>query len=72
MTKVLRAIRAVRLLARDGAVPRPLRWLASIGILPIPGPLDEAVLLVVAAALWVFYRDALRNAWDRAALNPPV
>jgi len=62
-----RAIRAARLLARDGRVPRPLRWLAVVGLLPIPGPVDEAVLLVAAGLLWAFYRDELAAAWAQAA-----
>lgn len=61
-----RAIRAVRLLAKDGGLPRWLRALAAIGIAPIPGPLDEAVLLVVAAILWLGYRERLRTAWRNA------
>jgi hypothetical protein len=62
-----RAARAVRLLARDGGLPRWLRILAAAGLAPIPGPLDEALLLVVAAILWVGYRDRLRAAWRAAA-----
>jgi hypothetical protein len=58
-----RAVRAVRLLAKDGGLPRWLRALAAIGIAPIPGPFDEAVLLVVAAILWLGYRERLRAAW---------
>lgn len=61
-----RTLRAVRLLAREGRIPRPLRALAAFGLLPIPGPLDEAVLLLVAAVLWLFYRDVLADAWRRA------
>ena len=37
-----RLLRAVKLLARDGRIPKPLRGLAAFGLLPIPGPLDEA------------------------------
>jgi hypothetical protein len=59
-----RAIRAVRLLARDGGIPRPLRWLAVVGLLPIPGPVDEAVLLLVALLLWAFYRERVTEAWQ--------
>jgi hypothetical protein len=62
-----RAVRAVRLVARDGSLPRWLRVLAAVGLAPIPGPFDEAVLLVVAAILWLGYRDRLRTAWRDAA-----
>jgi hypothetical protein len=57
------ALRAVRRLAAEERIPRPLRWLAVVGLLPIPGPVDEAILLVVAALLATFYRDLLREAW---------
>jgi hypothetical protein len=62
-----RTVRAVRLLARDGSLPRWLRALAAIGLAPIPGPFDEAVLLIVAAILWLGYRERLRIAWRDAA-----
>jgi hypothetical protein len=58
-----RTIRAVTLLARDGKIPRPLRGLALFGLLPLPGPLDEVALLIVAALLFLFYRDRIRRAW---------
>jgi hypothetical protein len=53
-------------LARDRRIPRPLRWLAAIALLPIPGPFDEAVLLVLAPIFFVFYRGHMREAWARA------
>jgi hypothetical protein len=62
-----RTLRAVKLLARDGRIPRPLRGLVAVGLLPVPGPFDEAVLLVAAALLFVFYREPLREAWRSAA-----
>ena len=58
-----RLIRTVRLLARDGRIPRPLRGLVAFGLLPLPGPLDELALLVAGALLWIFHRRALRDAW---------
>ena len=67
MAFVRRAARAVRLLAKDGGLPRWLRALAAVGIAPIPGPFDEAVLLVVAAILWVGYRERLHAAWRDAS-----
>ena len=66
-----RSIHAVRLMARDGRIPGPLRWAAAFGLLPIPGPLDEAVLLLVAAILWLGYRDRLREAWQHAGDSTP-
>ena len=68
---MFRLIRAVKLLARDGRIPRPLRSLAAVGLLPIPGPVDEAVLLVVGLLLYVAYREPLRDAWSRAAGPKP-
>jgi hypothetical protein len=64
---VKRTARAVRLLARDGNLPRWLRGLAAVGLAPVPGPFDEIVLLVVAAILWLGYRERLRAAWHDAA-----
>jgi hypothetical protein len=61
---VRRLLRAVRLLARDGGIPRPLRGLVAFGLLPLPGPLDELALLAAGAWLWLFHRRALREAWS--------
>jgi hypothetical protein len=61
-----RTIRAARLLARDRRVPRPLRWGAALGLLPIPGPFDEAVLLIVAPLFFIFCRQPMRDAWSAA------
>ena len=61
-----RTARAVRIVLSHGGIPRPVRWLAAFGVAPIPGPIDEAVLLLVAAILFVFYRRELREAWKHA------
>ena len=66
MTAARRLIRAVRILAGDGRIPRPLRALVAFGLLPVPGPIDEAVLVVNGVILWVFYRARLREAWAQA------
>lgn len=63
-----RLIRAVRIAAADRRIPRPLRWFAGLGLLPIPGPVDELVLLAVAIPLAVFYRRPLADAWRRAGV----
>jgi hypothetical protein len=36
------------------------------GALPIPGPVDEVVLLFAAGILYTFYRQPMREAWQRA------
>jgi hypothetical protein len=61
-----RTIRAVRLAATDKRIPKPLRRLAALGLAPIPGPFDEALLLIVAIPLALFYREPLADAWTRA------
>jgi hypothetical protein len=62
-----RTIRAVKLVLRNGRIPGPLRWGAALGLLPVPGPFDEAVLLAVGGILCLFYRNRLTDAWKRAA-----
>jgi hypothetical protein len=70
MTAFLRRlIRATRIVATDTRIPRPLRWFAALGLLPIPGPFDEAILVLVAIPLALFYRGPLHEAW-RAARTP--
>jgi hypothetical protein len=61
-----RTANAVRIVLRQGGIPRPIRWLAALGLAPIPGPFDEAVLLLVALILFLFYRRELRQAWKDA------
>ncbi len=61
-----RTIRATTLLARDDRVPKPLRWIAAVGLAPIPGPVDEAVLLLIAPVFMIFYRAPMRDAWEQA------
>jgi hypothetical protein len=65
-----RLIRAVRYAATDSRIPRPLRWLVALGLLPVPGPFDEAVLLLAAIPLGLFYREPLADAWRRSGDEP--
>ena len=62
----LKPFHAARILARDHRIPKPLRWLVLCGLLPIPGPVDEAILLIAAPLLYVFGRKPMRDAWQRA------
>jgi hypothetical protein len=64
---VTHTARAVRIVVGHRGIPRPLRWLAGLALLPIPGPFDEAMLLLVAAILFLFYRPELQQAWRDAA-----
>jgi hypothetical protein len=61
-----RLFRAVRYAASDKRIPRPLRWLVGLGLLPVPGPFDEIVLLIAAVPLGLFYREPLAEAWRRS------
>jgi len=61
-----RLLRAVRYAATDKRIPRSLRWLVALGLLPVPGPFDEIVLLVAAVPLGLFYRGSLAEAWRRS------
>jgi len=61
-----RTVRAVRIAATDKRIPRPLRWLAALGLAPVPGPFDEALLLIVSVPLALFYREPLSDAWRQA------
>ena len=67
---VARTIRATGILVRDQRIPRPLRWCAGLALLPIPGPFDEAVLLLLAPPLFLFYRSSLRDAWEHSVSQP--
>ena len=66
----MKTIRAVTLVIRDGRIPRPIRWGGALGLLPIPGPFDDVVLLIIGGLLWVFYRDRLKEAWNHAGKRP--
>jgi len=59
-------IRAVRYAATDKRIPWPLRGLVGLGLLPVPGPFDEIVLLIAAVPLGLFYREPLAEAWHRS------
>jgi hypothetical protein len=61
-----RVVAAMRLLARDERIPKPLRAIAGIGLLPIPGPFDEAVLVLIAPVFVALYREPMREAWEQA------
>jgi hypothetical protein len=66
-TFIARTVRATGLLARDKRVPKPVRGLVALGLLPVPGPVDEVLLLVLAPFLFTFYREPMREAWRDAS-----
>ena len=61
-----RLLHATKILVRDKRIPRPLRWLAAVALMPIPGPVDEVALLVLAPLLVAFHREPMREAWRAA------
>jgi len=60
----------LKLIMRDERLPRPLRWAAAFALLPVPGPVDEVVLLLVAPVVALLYRKPLADAWRRAVESP--
>jgi hypothetical protein len=60
----------MKILARDERIPKPVRYLAGFALLPIPGPVDEAVLILVAPLFLGLYRPYFREAWAAAAVEP--
>jgi hypothetical protein len=59
--RLRRWLRLAKALAREPREPRPVRALFVVGLLPIPGPVDEVVLLLALAIVAVFYRPILRE-----------
>jgi hypothetical protein len=62
---LFRLIRAMKTLARDERIPKTLRWVAGLALLPIPGPVDE-IVLVLLTPVFLLYREPLREAWEQA------
>ncbi|HUY54401.1 MAG TPA: hypothetical protein VMV23_04515 [Candidatus Nanopelagicaceae bacterium] len=60
MSRFPAVFRALKRLALDERLPRPVRWLLVFGLLPIPGPVDE-VALGAAAILLLCYRRRVRE-----------
>jgi hypothetical protein len=60
-------LRTLKALARDPRIPRPIRWLLAFGLLPIPGPFDEAVLLIAFGLIANFCRPIYREIKAEAA-----
>lgn len=63
MRTIRRILRAGKIVTTNKRIPKPIRWLTVIGLLPIPGPFDELVLVIAVALLAVFCRGPLREAW---------
>jgi hypothetical protein len=64
----MRLFRALRLVLADKRIPKPIRWIGGIAVLPIPGPVDEVVLILLLPVL-ALYRQPLREAWSEAGAS---
>ena len=53
---------------KDPRIPRWLRWLVGVGLLPIP-PLDVVVTLIAALILLLFYRRPFVEAWRASKVD---
>ncbi len=63
-----RLLRLVKLMARDPRIPRSVRVRIFVGLLPVPGPFDEAVLVGAMGLLPVVRPGLARTLW-REAVN---
>ena len=59
-------------LAKDGAVPGWMRGLLVFGLLPIPGPVDDVVLVIVVLLLVTVYRHRVVHHYAIESLEPVV
>lgn len=66
-----RAARVARSLARDPRLPRPVRWLLMLSLLPVPGPFDELAGLLVLGLIALWWRPVLREALTSSAQPTP-
>ena len=62
-----RHLNVARRLARDPLIPKWLRLLLLFGLLPIPGPVDDLVVVVVAAVIVVRYRHRVQHHYAHEA-----
>lgn len=68
--KVLRhLVRTGKFLIKSEELPRWLKWAALFAALPIIGPLDELVGIVVLLVLLIFYRGLVKQAWHSTKLS---
>jgi len=59
-----RLIRTTKELIKEDKLPRWLKIMAAFGIAPIPGPVDEIILFLVAIILIIFYRTLVLTTWE--------
>lgn len=62
-----RLLGLARLLARDPRIPRPVRALIVVGLLPVPGPFDEVVLVGSLVLLLAIRPGLIRALWRESA-----
>jgi hypothetical protein len=71
--RVKRLAKTLQALAKDPRIPRPVRWLLVLALLPIPGPVDEIIGLVALGLIALFWRPILQEirAQQRATPTDP-
>lgn len=51
------------------ALPKWVTVFLAVGLLPIPGPVDEVALVVALAVLVIRHRPLVRVCWEAAKLE---
>lgn len=57
-------LRVAKRLIHEPHLPKPLRALIVLGLLPLPGPVDEIALLTAALTIALFYRPRFKALLD--------
>lgn len=68
--RIARVVSFVKGVAGDRAVPAWAKGLLAVAALPLPGPVDELLGLLVVAFLLARHRDLVRRHWRASAAAP--
>lgn len=63
MLTVKKVIRTGKRLLSSKKLPKPLVAVLAIGLMPIPGPVDEVFAVVGFLIAFLFYRSVVLEAW---------
>lgn len=69
-TLLRRIVMMARSLCSDRRVPRAIRPMIVLGLLPWPGPVDEVVLVLALGSLMALRPGLVRQLWRESGRGP--